>query len=108
MPFPISHYRWLEEHFDTFTERMGVEGSCRGLISAAGDKCYGYQRKWEQAGILFEHGVAVYLLTHLNPWGHEIPHSGDDWVDPGEWVVDNFHRFADHLPPAYDRSSDED
>lgn len=94
----MSHYDWLNENFDTFCHKLGMEGSFVGLISAHGDKCYGYDRKWKDAGIPFEHGVAIYLLGSLAPYGDELRDTEHGWVDPGQWVVDNYHRFAEHLP----------
>ena len=39
----ISHYNWLETHFNPFCEKLGITSDQRGLIVAHGDKCYSYK-----------------------------------------------------------------
>jgi len=71
----------------------------RGMIAAHGDKCYGYRDQWAKAGIPFEHGVAIYLLTYISPFSHEVRESDSGkWVAPDGWVKDNYVRFQEHLP----------
>lgn len=96
----MSHYDYLLEHFTDFLAAAEVENAeyCDGLISAHGDKCYGYRYKWEQAGVPFEHGVAIYLLTYVRPYGHEVRETEDGWVDVGQWVISNYDRFKHLLP----------
>ena len=100
-----NHYTWLEDNLDDFAENIKVRspwGIC-GLIGAHGDKCYGYKSRWEEAGIVFPHGVAIYLLGHVNPYASEVRDTDDGWVDICEWVIYNYsngHKFKDKLPPC--------
>jgi hypothetical protein len=65
-----------------------------GSISAHGDKCYGYQARWEKAGIPFEHGVALYLLTYQHPYCDQVRQTKDDgFVSPAEWVESKYPEF---------------
>jgi hypothetical protein len=97
--FSYSHYDYLEEHLFSFLEAVGVDTEwCRGIISAHGDKAYGYKSKWEKAGIPFPQGVAIYLLTYVRPYGQEVRKPDGGWVDASQWVVDNYDRFKEHLP----------
>jgi len=72
-----------------------------GMITAHGDKCYGYRAEWDAAGIPFEHGVAIYLLTYCSPYSKESRETEEGWVDPWRWVIANYERFKPHLPPAF-------
>lgn len=93
-----NHYDWLREYLWDFLEAVDVNVDfCGGIISAHGDKCYGYKHQWAEAGIPFEHGVAIYLLTFVAPYGHEVRQRDDGWVNAADWVVDNYDRFKDHL-----------
>lgn len=95
----MSHYDWLEKHFKAFALAVGVGWAwADGIISAHGDKCYNYRGIWQEAGIPFSHGVAIYLLTYLNPFAKEVRETKDGWVAPADWVVRNYGRFKEHLP----------
>lgn len=99
-----NHYEWLDENFSKFLENLGHEEqweTCPGIITAHGDKCYGYRRNWENAGIPFAHGVAIYLLSYLRPWDIETMETEHGWVDVCKWVVNNYERFKPYLPPAF-------
>ena len=100
----ISHYDWLDENLTTFLQNLGMSKDeaewNRGLISAHGDKCYTYREQWQKAGLAFEHGVAIYLLTYLQPWSKEIRETENGWVAPVDWVMENKDRFLKYLPPA--------
>ena len=98
----MSHYNWLDENFQKFFDNINVnkeeqELNC-GIISAHGDKCYSYRDRWKINGIPFEHGVALYLLTYINPWSNEVRMEPGWWVDPWRWVIDNYKLFKKYLP----------
>jgi len=103
--FPESHYDYLKEHFMDFYNNV-CEAECvfpshcvnEGIIVAHGDKCYSYRDKFESNGIPFAKGVAIYLLSYLNPWDNEVRETANGWVAPDEWVVDNKSRFLPYLP----------
>lgn len=95
----MSHYDWLNENLKEFFDGVGINIDYhKGVIVAHGDKCYGYKHAWEQAGIPFEHGVAIYLLTYFNPFADEVRQTDDGWVDVKQWVIDNYPKFKRFLP----------
>jgi hypothetical protein len=106
---PKSHYDWLDEHFETFLTRVYVAAERdpehakgeKGLISAHGDKCYAYREEWAAAGIPFEHGVAVYLLSYLYPWSNTVRKTDGGWVAPKDWVIAEYPKYKGHMPAAY-------
>jgi hypothetical protein len=98
----VSHYNWLSDNLIPFLKSLDVRGAehCRGYIVAHGDKCYSYRQAWEEAGIPFEHGVAIYLLTYISPFSSESRETTQGWVKPVDWVIDNYERFKPHLGEA--------
>ena len=97
----MNHYDYLEKHLPAFLDSVGKGDwvSARGLISAHADKCSGYRQRWEQAGLHFFHGVAIYLLSYLYPFSTEVRETKKGWVAPVDWVIENKDRFLPHLPP---------
>lgn len=95
----MNHYDWLDENFPSFLAKLGVDFNtrCPGIISCHGDKCYSYRRDWEEVGIPFEHGVALYILTYLKPWDEECRSTSKGWIPPKVWVIKNYNRFKDFL-----------
>lgn len=91
----ISHYDWLNSNFTKFLENLGVDEDYCGLITAHGDKCYSYRQWWEDAGVPFHYGVAIYLLARIRPWSKEIE---DKRHTVGQWVIDNYTRFHIYFP----------
>lgn len=93
-----NHYQYLESVLPRFFDLVGVDfDSNAGIISAHGDKCYGQRMEWEERGIPFNHGVAVYLLTHVRPYGKEVRGGSGEWVSPVDWVANNYNRFKPFL-----------
>lgn len=92
----MSHYKYLDEHLEAFwlnvRGRTLEEDWAAGIVSAHGDKGYGYRSDWEQAGIPFEHGMAIYLLTYTDTLGNTPKH------ESCQWVIDNYDRFKQFLP----------
>ena len=96
----MNHYKWLEKHLPGFFEKLGVSFDMNaGIIGAHGDKCYCYRTSWEEAGIHFCHGVAMYLLTYVRPFAQEVRDTTGGWVDPAKWVIENKDRFLPLLDP---------
>lgn len=98
-----SHYDWLEENLPRFLACLNVDfdKTCPGIIGAHGDKGYGYKHLWSEHNIPFEHGMAILMLTYLNPWGREIEDEyriNSNFINPGKWVVDNYDNFKEYLP----------
>jgi hypothetical protein len=97
----VNHYKWLDKHLQEFLKKMGVKIDWMdGLISAHGDKCYGYRLSFEKAGISFPHGVAIYLLTYFPPWAKEVRETDKGWVPVDKWIIENKDRFLPFLPPV--------
>jgi len=94
-----NHYDYLQKHLPEFFKAVGVSwDNNTGIISAHGDKAYGYKEKWEKAGIPFPQGVAIYLLSYCTPYAKEVRETSNGWVAPKDWVIDNWDRFKRHLP----------
>lgn len=96
----INHYQWLEINFEKFLINIGLDHphDYNGLITADGDKCYGYRSEWEKNNIPFHHGVAIYLLTNISPFSKEVRDTKKGWVAPKEWVIQNYNNFKQYLP----------
>jgi len=97
-----SHYDWLEEHLPEIFRKAGIEWIPNvGIIVAHGDKAYGYQDRWEKAGIHFYHGVALYLLTYCKPYSSQCRVMANcGWYAPDQWVIDKYDAFKPILPPV--------
>ena len=95
-----NHYDWLEENFATFLNNLGIKNTdwYMGLISAHGDKCYTFKELWASHNIPFNHGVAIYLLSHMRPYSNETRETDHGFVYVDKWVVDNYDRFKQYLP----------
>lgn len=100
----MSHYDYLDREFMPFYHRIceaeGVQPNHavnEGIIVAHGDKCYSSQNDWEEHGLAFEQGVAIYLLSYIYPWAGEVRDTPKGWVDVKQWVVDNKDRFLPYL-----------
>lgn len=97
----MNHYDYLTEHLIDFTKKVGVTSEVtNGIIVAHGDKCYGYKQGWEEGGLHFFHGAAIYMLTYLAPFAEEVRSTNNGWVAPGDWVLANKDRFLPYLPPV--------
>lgn len=94
-------YDYLREHLPTFFAAVGVSWDQNaGIIGAHGDKAYCYRQGWEQSGLHFFHGLAIYLLTYCRPYAVESRETPSGWVAPEKWVLENKDRFLPHLPPV--------
>ena len=104
-----SHYGWLDKNFNAFLIELGYSeqqaAEYQGLIVADGDKAYQYQDRWEDAGIPFNHGVAIYLLSKTHHFSNQVRQTATGWVAPVEWVQDNYMRFKDVLLKAEAKTS---
>jgi hypothetical protein len=91
----VSHYDWLDKYLAKFFDLCEVppEESI-GMASAHGDKCFQYRDYWQQLGIKFEHGVAIYLLTYTSKFASHVRETRNGWVAPREWVVANRETFV--------------
>ena len=108
----MSHYDYLEQHFEAFYKKAFAAEPhhyfvpvihASALIEAHGDKCTQYQDLWSEAGLSFEHGTMIYLLTYLYPWSNNVRETLLGWISPSQWVVDNAKRFMPYLPTPLDQ-----
>lgn len=95
----INHYDYLEAVLPEFFKALGIswENNC-GIISAHGDKGGFYRHGFEKAGLSYGQGMAIYLLTYVEPYASECRDTPNGWVPPNEWVIQNAHRFLHLLP----------
>jgi len=97
----MNHYHWLDKNINIFFNSvLGNTVDYTGMISSHGDKCYSYQKRWEEAGIPFPHGVAIYLLGRTPPFDKETGMDKCLYVGADKWVIENYSRFKKHLPPT--------
>lgn len=83
-----NHYHWLENNLRVFANKLSIDHDILlGCISAHGDKCYGYESRWENVGIPFEMGVAIYLASYIYPYSRTVRNTNHGWVDPCDWVI---------------------
>lgn len=104
----VCHYKYLDKHLPAFFKKLGIDmnRNCAGIVSAHGDKCYSYRSQWEKEGIAFPHGVAIYLLSYVNPFANESRETKDGWVDVCQWVIKNKDRFLPLLEPIDENDPD--
>lgn len=92
--FNIRHYRYLDMVLPIFSKLVKfVEPSCilePGIITAHGDKCYQYEDRWNEAGVPFNRGTLLFLMTYTAIMDMEKSKSC-------EWVIKNYGRFRSIL-----------
>ena len=92
--FHLRHYRYLDMVLPIFSKMVKfIEPTCileLGDIAAHGDKCYQYIRDWEKAGIPFNRGALLFLMTYTQAMDMEKHQSC-------EWVIKNYGRFKSIL-----------
>jgi len=96
-----NHYSWLNEHFFDFLVEIGCGditlSQCVGILTSHGDKCYSYEDRWKAAGIPFEHGAALYLLSFISPWEENVRNTKNGWVPPVDWVINVYPNYKEAL-----------
>lgn len=106
----VIHYKYLEKHLPSIFEKIDLDfNDYGGIIRAHGDKTYTFRYIWEKAGIPFEHGSAIYLLTYVPPYNKESRDTKTGWVDPEIWVIENYssgHHFKNILPIVDEKDPD--
>lgn len=93
-----NHYDYLNRILEPFwKEVFGKTPSemwCGGIVSSHGDKCRGYNREWEQAGINDNRGSLLFLLTYTKEFGDNEKHKSD------QWVIDNYEKYLPMIEKA--------
>lgn len=87
----IGHYKYMDLFLNEFFKRALLRDleqcNSAGIAVAHGDKAYGYRREWEAAGIPFNHGVCLFMLTY-QPFV-----SSEGNVDRGDWVIKHYDQY---------------
>lgn len=85
----INHYKYCDFMLDHFWmeifNKTPDEMFCAGIVSAHGDKAYGYQSQWKKADIPFTRGVLLFLLTYTKLY--------KDNCSSREWVIDAYEQY---------------
>lgn len=69
-----SHYDWLYANLSSIFKKFGLNyNNNAGIIGAHSDKAYSYKHEWEEYSIHFFHGIAIYLLSYVQPYNKEVP-----------------------------------
>jgi len=90
---------FLDKHLANFFRSAGVEYN-ESILDKAKEGTQ-FKAKWRDAGVPYEHGVAIYLLTYVEPYSTEVRVTPQGWVAPEDWVVKNyFGRFKGKLLPV--------
>lgn len=100
----MSHYDILDKHFQTFAENCGVKENVRGLISAHGDKFYSYENMFQEAGFEFWQGVAIGLLSYINPWAQNVRATKNGFVKFEDWFAKNKESFENKFPQQLNKT----
>lgn len=97
----MNHYKWLESNLPVFFKNIGIDFTYyNSLITADGDKCAMHESFFEENGLHYCHGVAIYLLLSFQPYSEQVRDTPQGWVNPFVWIVQNKEQFLPHLPPV--------
>lgn len=79
-----SHYDYLSEMLNPFWYQVFGKTADQmwqgGMVTAHGDKAYGYKDQWQKHNIPFHHGVLLFLLSYTKEYGDRPKHESVDWV----------------------------
>lgn len=101
VPMFGSHYDYLKDHLKPFWNRVFENDfDPRGMISAHGDKAYGYKEYWEEHGIDFGRGMLLFLLTYAVL-------SYDETHTSKEWVVENYGKYKNIIEEVEEEVTEE-
>lgn len=88
--FYVNQYKYCDAIIDNFWKlvfnKTAKEMWCDGITCAHGDKAYGYKDDWKKAGIPFNRGVMMFLLTYTSLLDREK-------CESCEWVIDNYPKY---------------
>jgi hypothetical protein len=93
----LNQYKYCDAVLNAFWKlvfgKTASEMWCGGIVGAHGDKAYGYKKQWEKAGIPFNHGVLLFLLTYTSEIDREK--CGSD-----QFVIDKYHHYLPMIQQA--------
>lgn len=96
--FVDSHYRYLDEMLNPFWKEVFGKSAnelfCGGIVSAHGDKAYGYKNEWAKAGINKYRGTLLFLLSYTKERGETPRHEVE------QWVIDNYPKYLPMIEVA--------
>lgn len=92
-----NHYNYLNLVIDSFSKLVFGEKyefiMNSGMVSAHGDKGYGYHSLREEAGISKERGMLIYFLTYTKLMD-------DSKHKSCQWVIDNYPKYLPMIEEA--------
>lgn len=92
-----NHYDYLDLVIDNFSKLVFGEKHefimNSSMISAHGDKGYGYKHIWTISDIPFERGMLLYLLTYTKELDTDKSKSC-------QWVIDNYPKYLPMIEEA--------
>lgn len=94
------NYEILDKKLAKLFSLLGInEEEAKGLHFAYDDKCDQYKQEWEEAGVPYEHGVMIYMLTFVSPFSENVRSTKNGWVAPEEWVIDTYFnkKFLEYI-----------
>lgn len=86
----------MEDKFRGFLIRIGrpdLVKYAESIIVADSDKCEQYRKMWESAGVPYEHGVMIYLISKNRPYCLVAREK----VLIGQWVIDSYPEFRRYI-----------
>lgn len=93
-----SLYNWLKNHFPLFWLKAFGEpisdDHFKKLVSDNWGECDKFSAQWEQHGIPFYHGFAIFLLTTTSIFGETKKQFAC------MWVINSYPRFAPYMAAA--------
>lgn len=94
-----SHYDYLDTVLPHFWKlvfgKTMDEMWCGGIVSAHGDKAYGYDHTWGEANIPFQHGVMLFLLSYTKQYPEDLLKS-----ESAEWVIEQHSHYLPMIKQA--------
>lgn len=94
----LNHYDYLDcviEDFWKLVFNKSLNDTWNaGIITAHGDKGSGYKSDWLEAGIPYNRGMLLYLLTYTNELGDTPKYKSC------QWVIDNYLKYLPKIELA--------
>ena len=85
---------YLKANFGTFLTYLGFTKmhaeSSQALIGTCSDEIHQNEQVWHEAGIPFNHGSLLYLLTYVDPYQEE---TSSKKLTRSLWVVESYPKY---------------
>ena len=93
----FNQYKYCDAVLNAFWKlvfgKTASEMCCGGIVGAHGDKAHGYKRQWEKAGVPFNHGVLLFLLTYTSEMDR-------DKCESCQFVIDKYQHYLPMIQQA--------